>query len=119
MEGIVKPEIPHMEGKITTSFADQRVEFMGKLADESTRSDGLRYVAESRLTHPGSNLDFHFTSELYNNANKMGGTAEVTYLTSRDRSNKVANIRAEIDKIREQLNIQVYNHILFELCIVI
>ncbi len=107
IEGIVQPEKPHIEGKIATSFADQNIELLGKIADESTGRASLRYVAEFKLTHPGSDTDVHFTSEIFNNDQKVGAAAEATYLASRDRRNKVANIRTEIDKIRKQLSIQV------------
>jgi hypothetical protein len=111
IEGIAKPELPHFEGKMTTSFANEKMEFMGKIADDSANHDGEHYVVEARLTHPGSDFDAHFTSEAYNNNKKVGGAAEVTYLM-RNRKSVVTNVRTEINKIRKELILQTANPLL-------
>ena len=94
-------------GKINLEYADQKFEFVGKLADESPSSSNTRYVAEAHLTHPASYLDVQFTSQLTNNDEKMGGNMEVKYMMTRDRQLKTNALRAEINKLKEELNMEV------------
>lgn len=94
-------------GKINLEYADQRFEFVGKVADESPSTQDTRYVAEAHLTHPASYLDVQFSSQLTNNDEKMGGNMEVKYMMTRDRQLKSNALRAEINKLRQELNMEV------------
>ena len=107
IDATIKPEIPHFEGHLSLLFADQTLEIHGRIADESDNIGEKRYVAEAHMTHPSSALDVQFTSRLTNNDETMGGDMELTYMMTEDRQRKSAALRAEINKLREEINIEV------------
>ena len=66
-----------------------------------------RYVAEVKVTHPNSFTDFDFKSEVANSRESVGGNMEVKYQTAKDRQIKTMGLRAEINKLRDELNLEV------------
>ena len=92
--------------KLNLEYDNQKFEFIGKLADQSPSQGDTKYVAEAHLTHPASHLDVQFTSQLTNNIEKIGSNMEVKYMMTRDRQLRSNALRAEINKIREELNLE-------------
>ena len=94
------------EGKASVAYSDQRFEGKAKIADLSKSGD-IRYTTEWHLTHPGSFLDVEVKSDIGNSYKAASGNLEVNYMTTRDRSMKTMTLRSEINKIRDELDMQV------------
>ena len=107
--GVEGSMIDSYQCKLNLDYDGQNFEFTGKLADESPSHGNMKYIAEAHLTHPGSHLDVQFTSQLMNNIEKMGGNMEVKYMMTKDRQLRSNALRAEINKIREELKLEVSN----------
>ncbi len=59
------------------------------------------------MTHPGSFLDVTFKSEVGSSRQAVTGNMEVNYMTTRDKQMKTMSLRSEINKIRDELNMEV------------
>ena len=94
------------DGKASLAYADQRFEGAVKFLDKS-QYDDARYSTEWHLTHPGSFLDVTFKSEVGSSSQAVTGNMEVNYMTTRDRQIKTMSLRSEINKIRDELNMEV------------
>ena len=94
------------DGKASLAYADQRFEGTAKILDKSKYNDA-RYSTEWHLTHPGSFLDVTFKSEVGSSSEAVTGNMEVNYMTTRDRQMKTMSLRSEINKIRDELNMEV------------
>eukprot|EP00920_Eleutheroschizon_duboscqi_P012335 GHVT01029474.1.p1 GENE.GHVT01029474.1~~GHVT01029474.1.p1 ORF type:complete len:2008 (+),score=229.68 GHVT01029474.1:1639-7662(+) len=97
-----------IKGKTIWEFEDQKVEYLGKIADESTRSE-KRYVAEMEMRNPQSNLDIAYSGKLEKTREGYGLETEFKYMTSHDRQHKINSLRANINKIREEIKIDMTN----------
>ena len=101
------------DGKANLKFADQNMEVKAKIADLSRYNDH-RYTTEWHLTHPGSFLDVQLKTDVGNSAEAVSGNMEVNYMTTYDRQMKTMAIRSEINKLREELNMEVKKHLVVE-----
>ena len=108
-----------VDGKIELTYDQHTFTYTGHIADESTRGQTL-YTARTQLTHPASNLDFKWEGQMKEDSETKSATMETNYLTSYDRQMKTATFRAEINKIRNTLDMQVIylfrsiiNHFIF------
>ena len=102
----MQPQPFKYDGSINFQYAIQNFAFTGKIADESAGLNS-KYVAEAKATHPNSFLDFDFKSEVGNSRQSVGGNMQVKYQTASDREVKTLVLRAEINKLRDELNLEV------------
>ena len=94
------------DGKIELTYDRHTITYTGRIADESTRSQKL-FMARTQLTHPQSNLDFQWEGQLKDDSETRSATMNTVYLTSYDRKSKTASLRAEINKVRNALEMEV------------
>ena len=94
------------DGEINLEYGRQNFVFDGKIADESTR-ENTRYVAQCTAKHDASMFDFDFKSEIENTRENVGGNMQVKYLAASDRQVKNLGLKAEINKLRNELNFEV------------
>ena len=94
------------DGEINVEYGRQSFVFDGKIADEST-SENSRYIAQAMAKHDASMFDFDFKSEIENTRENVGGNMQVKYLAASDRQVKNLGLRAEINKLRNELNFEV------------
>ena len=78
VDGEIEPRPFRYDGTVTLQYANQNIDFKGRIADESV---GLneKYTASCKLTHPASFLDFDFDSEFLNSRENVGGNVQVMY----------------------------------------
>lgn len=91
----------------TLNFDRQTLTLEGNLVDESRYGSSKRHSAMLRLYHPISFTDVKLSGTIYADAEKMGGNVKGEYQTSRDRQMQTAELRAEINKIRRELNAEL------------
>jgi len=60
-----------------------------------------------RLSHPNSLTDVKLGGAIYGDAEKVGGNVKGEYQTSRDRQIQTAELRAEINKLRKEINAEL------------
>lgn len=106
IEGVMQSQPFKWDGNVNLEYSTQRFTFSGKIADESSGRNS-KYVAEAKATHPGIYLDVDFKSALENDRESMGGNMELKYKTTRDRQMKNMALRATINKLRDELNLEV------------
>ncbi len=106
IEGMMIPRPFKWDGSVNLQYANQNFAFNGKIADESAGLNS-KYVAEAKATHPNSFLDFDFKSEVMNSRESFGGNMRVEYQTTRDRQVKKMALKAGVNKLRNEVNLEV------------
>lgn len=105
-EGTIDTKDKLIKGKTTWEFEDQSITFGGKLAQE-TSGVKKQLIAEMELRHPQSFLDVTYSGKLEKNREGYSTDAEFRYMTSQDRQHKINSLRAGINKIRGEMNMEV------------
>lgn len=98
-----------VDGVVRLTFDAEEFAFTGHVADESSYSQAL-YNARAHLTHPGSHLDALWEGQYKDNSDSKVITMNGNYLTSYDRERKTATLRAEINKLRNSMDMEVSTH---------
>jgi hypothetical protein len=99
-------EGPAVDGSVELSYADEVFKFVGHFSDASYYSQTV-YNFRAQLTHPNSNLDAQWEAQYKDESDVVVWTMNGKYLTSYDQQMKTGSLRAEINKLRKALNIEV------------
>ena len=96
-----------MEGfKTTLSYERQMWILEAALTDESTHSH-VNYSSFVRLSSPTSLIDVQLMSNAAADAEVTSGGFGLKYLISRDRQLKTLALKAEINRLRNELKLEV------------
>ena len=97
-------ETPVLAGSIATVIENERINLVGRIADESNY-ENKRYVASFHLTHPGTYTDVECTSSLEKNSETIALNMQTSYKMTRDRSSRVMQLHTIINKVRKELEL--------------
>jgi len=88
------------------NYEQQSMTLDGRLADES-RPGNAKYSGFLRFKHPNSLTDVQVGGEAYSDSVKCGGNLKSSYQTTRDRQMQNAELRAEINRLRKEINVEM------------
>jgi len=88
------------------NYEQQSVTLEGRLLDES-RQGNPKYSGFLHLTHPNSMTDVQIGGEAYSDGEKCVLNLKSQYQTTRDRQMQNAELRAEINRIRKELSVEL------------
>jgi hypothetical protein len=88
------------------NYEQQSMTLEGRLADES-RPGNPKYSGLLRLTHPNSMTDVQVSGDASSDGEKCAVNVKTQYQTTRDRQMQNAELRAEINRIRKELSIEL------------
>ena len=97
---------PVIDGAITAVVENERVEFVGRIADESNYSR-KRYVANAHLTHKGTYTDIEYTSAVEKKGEAVTLEMQTSYKMSRDRQTRVMQLRTTINQLRKEIELSL------------
>ncbi|ELU04621.1 hypothetical protein CAPTEDRAFT_222921 [Capitella teleta] len=95
-----------IDGTVRLTYDSENFQFIGHLSDASSWRETV-YNARAHLTHPNSNLDAKWEAQYKDNSDAKSVTMNGQYLTSYDRAIKTATLRADINKLRHSLDMEI------------
>jgi hypothetical protein len=95
-----------VDGTMELTFDAESFKFIGHVSDASYYSQTV-YNAKAQLIHPNSNLDAQWEAQYKDDSDIQALIMNGKYLTSYDREMKTASMRAEINKLRKALDMEV------------
>ncbi|ELU06511.1 hypothetical protein CAPTEDRAFT_195369 [Capitella teleta] len=99
-------EAQSVDGTLELTFDSEVFTFVGHLSDASNYRQTL-YNAKAQLTHPNSNLDAAWEAQYKDDSDIIAVIMNGKYLTSSDLEMKTASLRADINKLRKALDLEI------------
>jgi len=91
----------------TTLSYERHVWILEGTAKDESRHPHAKYSSLVRLSSPTSMVDVRLTSDAAADAETTSGGLGIQYLTSRDRQLKTLALKAEINRLRNELKLEV------------
>jgi len=95
------------EGFKTTLSYERQTWILEGLVRRESRYPNVGYTSSLRLRSPTSLVDVQLTSNAAVDAETTSGGIVLTYMTSRDRQVKTLALKAEINRLRKELKLEV------------